>query len=348
MLHILPIEPLEQRYTGQAIKWITEELNNRKIPHLYYSPEVTYTKVTTGQFLDVGGTLKFKLAQLQMIISALMSGDIKNGDKILIFDIWFPGIEAIRYYTDLAKVTVEIYGINHAGRCEITDFIREAGDWADPAELAFLKCCDKILVASKTIKDYMVKYWKGKIDETKIIPFCYPWDAEDVKTSYDEFSDKVAKELKQATGGYIIFPHRISFDKGISDLYYIADKINMPVVVTSSGNFKLPFKHPNITMISGIKKSTYYSYLKNASLYLSTALGEFFGYTLHEAEAFDIPILTRDAAVYREFVPHTNRYKDVHDAIKIINEKSFCKLSSPLPGKGFTKNLVDAVFEKEF
>ena len=97
----LPIENLEQRYTTMMNDTL------RPLVDVYVYPKITMPKkIGIGQFLDVFNTIRFKAAQLQMVANMFAKGQVHDGDAFLVGDIFFPGIESIRYMAELAHIEV--------------------------------------------------------------------------------------------------------------------------------------------------------------------------------------------------------------------------------------------------
>ena len=69
----------------------------------------------------------------------------------------------------------------------------------------------------------------------------------------------------------VIWPHRVSKEKGIDDLIQIANQMpNKRFVITSSGNKEIDIDLPkNIEYINNLSKSEYYSWLSKSKYYLS-------------------------------------------------------------------------------
>ena len=113
----IPLEELTARYTGMMNAAIYPKVDISLYPKIEIDKEIK-----RGQFLDIVNTCKFKAAQLQMIADLFNEGKIENGDAFLVGDIFFPGIEMIKYMSELLGINVRVYGINYAGRADKTDF----------------------------------------------------------------------------------------------------------------------------------------------------------------------------------------------------------------------------------
>lgn len=284
------LENLPQRYT--------EMMNNALTPlvdKIVY-PDIEIDKqIKRGQFLDIVNTCKFKAAQLQSIADMFNNGEVENGDTFLIGDIFFPGIEMIRYMADLLKIRVKVFGINYAGRADINDFVQQLGDWSDLSEAGYHDICDGIFVGSEDHKKHVCDYFA--IPASKVHVTGYVWDLDYMKS----FRDAIMPVEKE---DFIIWPHRWCNEKGIQELCTYARSTDKQIIVTSSGPVKDYGDVPeNITFKFNLSKLEYFTYMAKAKWYLSTGYQETFGYTIQEAIYFDCQILVPNRACYPEMVP---------------------------------------------
>jgi glycosyltransferase involved in cell wall biosynthesis len=304
----IPLEELEARYTSMmndAIRpWVEVELY----------PEIEIdTQIKRGQFLDIVNTCKFKSAQLQMIAEMFDNGDVKNGDVFLVGDIFFPGIESIKYMAELQNINVNVYGINYAGRADETDFVQRLSSWADASELGYHLICNGIFVGSRDHKSNVVEYF-GLNPETVHVTGLI-WDVNYV----NEFKREIGEVTKE---DFIIWPHRWTEEKGIDDLKRFAKMTDKRIVVTSSGPAKDLGKLPrNIEYRPNLTKKEYYTLMAKARWYLSTAYQETFGYTIQEAIVFGCNILVPNRACCTEMVPGKCVYYSLSDVDKMFSEQ---------------------------
>ena len=305
----IPLENLPQRYT--------EMMNNAIYPKvdisLYPKIEID-TQIKRGQFLDIVNTCKFKAAQLQMIADLFNEGKVKNNDAFLVGDIFFPGIEMIKYMAELQDINVRVYGINYAGRADKTDFVQKLGYWANASELGYHQICDGIFVGSDDHRNNVINFFglnPAQVHTTGLV-----WDLDYMKT----FSNTIGDVEKE---DYVIWPHRWCNEKGIYELCLFARKTDKKIIVTSSGPAKdvgtnLP---RNIEFRFNLTKAEYFELMAKAKWYLSTAYQETFGYTIQEAIYYDCHILVPDRACCPEMVPAQNVYHTVEEIDYLFNTK---------------------------
>lgn len=287
MIIYLPLENIEQRYTKMMNASIKPYVD------VYLYPEFNLPEVIEkGEFLDINKTSIFKAKQLEMVARMFYENKIKDGDHFLIGDIFFPGIETIKYMSELQNIKVTVSGFNYAGRADETDFVQSLNEWADYSENGYHEICDIVFVGSDTHKKNVEEYFNSN---AKIITTGYIWSRDYVKSVYDVKNDKE---------DYIIFPHRLSKEKGIDEFIEYANKNkDKKFVVTSSGNKKDIELPNNVKYLYNLTKKEYYEILSKAKYYLSFAYQETFGYTLQEAIHFGCQVAVPNRACYSEFVP---------------------------------------------
>jgi glycosyltransferase involved in cell wall biosynthesis len=294
----VPLENIEQRYSKMMNKAF--EIDDISI---VIAPEFNYPEVIeSGQFLDVNKTIIYKTKQLQMIAEMFYKKEILDGDVFLIADMFFPGLESIKYMAELQDIKVQIFGFNYAGRADKNDFVQKLGKWADVCEKGYHDVCDGIFVGSFYHKNNILNHFN--IDYKKIHVTGYIWDRDYVRSIFNE---EVIKE------DFVVFPHRLSSEKGIEEFLEFANKTDKKIVITSSGN-KVDIDLPeNVTYLYNLTKKQYYEVLARAKYYLSTAYQETFGYTLQEAIHFNCLIAVPNRSCYPEMVRKDALFDHIDD-----------------------------------
>lgn len=306
-LIIVPIETIESRYTGMWNHVMREHAD------IWVYPEEKFdTEISDGEFLDINKTSKFKAHQLQMISELFISKQIENGDVFFIADIFFPGIEMIRYMADLQNISIKIFGFNHAGRADKSDFVQKLGNWADYSEQGYHSICDGIFVGSEFQKINILK--KFKYPKSKIYVTGAIWDLDYIKKIYYKPEETNVDDI-------VIWPHRICEEKGFESLRIIAEHVDKQFIITNSTNkhneVPLPF---NVTYINSLSKVEYHKCLTRAKWYLSTAIQETFGYTIQEAVFYGCNIVApNNVNAIPEMLPVKNLYSNLDMAIEMLN-----------------------------
>ena len=312
----IPLENLPQRYTQMMNDAITPLVDITLYPEVKID-----TEIKRGQFLDIVNTCKFKAAQLEMIADLFNEGNVESGDAFIVGDIFFPGIEMIKYMAELQDIDVKVYGINYAGRADENDFVQKLSRWSDASELGYHMICDGIFVGSEFHKDNVVDYFG--LNPATIHATGYVWDLNYMK----RFMVQIGPVEKE---DFIIWPHRWCNEKGIDELLQFAKMTKKKIVITSSGpkrdlGVKLP---KNIEYKANLTKLEYFTLMAKARWYLSNARQETFGYTIQEAIFFGCEIVVPDRACCPEMVPAKCVYTSVEQIDSMFDQGN---LKVPMP-----------------
>ena len=294
-IYLVPIEPIDSRYTKQWYDNIPKIIGDR-IAELSLDPHEVVTiagegannATTSGAFLDFAATNYYKAAQVQAISELFMHGRVKAGDKFLVTDAWNFAITAIRYMSDLLEIPVEIHGIWHAGHYDPTDILgmKMRKDWPPHQERAWFHACDYNWFAtnfhrSMFLTNLDIDYTQAYKAQRSGQPHEY------IIPQLEALTDTI-KEDK------VIWPHRYNADKQPE----IAEnlKTNFDVVITAK---------------MGLSKDAYYKQLASSKVIFSCALHENLGISIMEAVlAGVIPVLP-DRCSYAEMYPPEFLYPSV-------------------------------------
>lgn len=251
------------------------------------------TTISVGEFLDVFGTIVYKQKQITKLAQLFADGMVAANDVIFVPDIFYPGLESIRYMSELAGIPVRIVAFNHAGRADESDFVQRLGAWSDVQEQAWHDCCDVVLVGSEYHKRRVVDKFHHKDVRVTGAIWSREWMRERINPSDFKKED------------YCIFPHRPSAEKRWNLFWHIA-KVNpdMQFVVTTCGNPRLMKKQlpENVKYLANLTKQEYFEVFARAKYYLTCAYQETFGYTIQEAIYFGCKIIAPKYACYPEYV----------------------------------------------
>ena len=129
MIVVLPLEPLEIRYTQDWKIQFPRELEKWKmvVDYKVVDGEPLTTKIEVGSVLDTLGTHHWKFTQMARLIKLMHQGVVKSSDTLLFADLWSPGIEALQYISNMGGARPAITGILHAGTWDDNDFLVRQG-----------------------------------------------------------------------------------------------------------------------------------------------------------------------------------------------------------------------------
>lgn len=295
MLYWLPLEQIDKRYTVMTRKVIRKELIAKQTKYKLIDGVPLTSTIDKGSFLDCYSTIHFKSTQIAKIAKLFSDGEIKDGDKFFIDDLWLPGVESIRYMAGIGGVkNIKIYGIMHAGSWIPSDDVATKLDkkWTKPFEEALFEMTDMVFVGSHFHKDVIEEYFGKKLNIT-VTGLLYN-------------SKEVERTVKKEN--IVVFPHRNHPEK-------------QPEIFSEiKGYFKV--KRPDIKFVTtynqDLNKEEYYNLLAKSKVVFSAALQENFGYSILECCSLNvIPVLPKQV-VYPEFYPTEHLYNDVDEAMTLI------------------------------
>jgi hypothetical protein len=327
-IHLLQLEPLQERYSD----WWQDALPNgfaslgNQVTVVRGEP---YEAVESGTVLDAFGTNIYKGVQLNKIAEEFRKGNIIKWDRIFVADAWFPGIEMIKYISDIARIPVKTYGVWHAGSITIEDFMAPSHSWAKYFELGFFKAFDGIFVGSE--------YSKRSVIERLLIP--YLQDDYEIREMADKIFpiglpmnfdhlDKINK-LKLPKEKVVLFPSRFDLEKRPNVFMDMIEclvatgnmknvtfrfctgrkaiKTNAPWLETKLKFLmdRFPRNNPDGITVDfkyNLTKEEYYTELAKAICMVSCTADETFGYCVAEACALGTVPIVPKAFCYPEIL----------------------------------------------
>ena len=269
MLYVIPIEPLEERYSEQWLRWTKAYLKKtclRKDYRVINPP--AYKSISNGAFLDVVNTNVYKNAQLKIILGMFQKNQVKDGDIFWFHDMWFPGLEMLAYMRDALGLKIKIYGMLHAGTYDPHDFLTQKGmrGWGHYLEASWFKIVNGVFVATNFHKQFIMN-GSTYSQPNRIHVTGFPMYVEEFalpQNAYDE-RDKI-----------IVFPHRLDSEKQ-PDLF---DEFKQELLEKCLWSRDYTFiKTKDVCRT----KEEYYALLRRAEYAVSFALQETWGIAIQEA-----------------------------------------------------------------
>lgn len=339
MIHIVDLEPMKERYTLWWKEYVPNQIRKEGKPCRVISGEILTNKVENGTVLDAAGTNYYKSSQLKTISEMFYNKEIKPYDVFLIMDIWFPGIEMLRYMSQLYKIPIKIYGVWHAGSPTINDFAQPMHYWSRHFEVGFLNLCNGIFVGSEYSKESII---------TRLLYLCDGEESESISDRIYAYGmpldfDYLQKFSREKKEKFIVFPHRPDPEKNPNMFFDMIlalsthwDDFNeyQFICCTSKQEYKsseywinalMGYVQKNISnflIMKDLSKEDYYTLIGKSSLMISTTSEENFGYCAVEALALGCQILVPNNFSHPEIVEENEKlmYNDYSDLlIKIPN-----------------------------
>lgn len=283
-LYIVPIEPIDQRYTKQWYTNIPKLFANHVLDKAKEEWQIvtidgiqTEAGTTAGAFLDFAVTNIYKASQTETIARKFAAGEIQAGDKFLITDAWNPVVTSIKYMSELLNIPVEIHGIWHAGAYDPTDILgmKMGKDWSSNQERAWYHACD--------YNYYATNFHKNMFIENLAIDYTKADKAYRSGQPHDAVIENLLSYNDQEKHPVVMWPHRYNSDKQPD----IAEDLNT-------------FFNMNITQKQNLSKTAYYREMGKAAIIFSCALHENLGISVMEGTLTGAIPVVPNRASYQE------------------------------------------------
>lgn len=293
-MFIVPIEPIETRYTKHWYRYLEGNIQKRvggKYAVKQLDVDTPDTENTPGAFLNFSKTIEYKSNQMQLISRMFSDGVVKSGDVFLFTDYWNPLSGSLRYMATLLGIDVKIIGICHAGFWDPYDILSQSipdnPQWARDIEQSLDSIYDFKLFATNFAKElYMKKY----PDSTGCVVTGFPMDYYDeiMPTYWGRYSKPEKEDI-------ITFPHRKSKEKNL-DLFLALKE-------------ELPQYRFVVAMDETKDKSEYHDLLYRSKLCFSASLQETLGISIGiESLRAGCDVLVPDRLSYHEMFESRFKY----------------------------------------
>lgn len=289
-IHLLPIEPFEERYTEQWYRWWKQDLEaENHIVNIIDGVDISSIgEREGGEWLDPTKTWIWKGRQLENLARAFHNKEIKDGDTILSLDMWNPCLTGALYMRDTTKVRVKIGAFYHAGASDPNDFLSRMGcrKWALDVERGWIKGIDFVLCGS----DFAAKMLKTNLSllnasGAKIYAVGYPIKQLELidNCNYIEWNKR---------DRIVVFPHRLAPEKQ-PHLFKELEKQYFEIFGDDGTKF---IRTRDVCS----NKKEYYDTLAKSRVSVSLAKQETFGIAQQEASALGCWVLNPMCCSYPE------------------------------------------------
>lgn len=212
-IYIVPIEPVDARYTKQWYEQIPLLLR-KHIKKKCLSQDVVVIdgvavpdQTTSGAFLDFGATNVYKSSQAQRISELFVQGRVKPNDVFLVTDAWNFVITPLKYMSDLLDIPIKIHSIWHAGAYDPSDIlgVKMGRQWSENIERSWFYASDYNYFAT----DFHRKMFLKNLN----IPEEYHHRAVRAGQPYDYLPGMLEQYQSVSKENIILWPHRYNYDK---------------------------------------------------------------------------------------------------------------------------------------
>lgn len=284
-IYLLPVEPLEQRYTLQWLKYLPQKIEDETGKEVVVlMGEQRETETSANAFLNFTDTNHFKNTQMNEVVKEFEQGNVNPNDSFLVLDAWNPTVHEIRYMSELLDVPVKIYGIWHAGSYDPADFLgRKVEDkqWSKDFERSLYFLYDLNFFAS----EYHMHLFSDGLDvyKTRQDRTGFPFEfLDDLPKRYDTSNKK----------DQVVFPHRKAPEKNPQLFEAISDIFDYD---GSDVNFVFTLDETNT-------KDEYYQLLAESKIVFSANEQETLGIGTYEAMILGcLPLVPNDLSYYEMY-----------------------------------------------
>jgi len=298
-VYVVPIEPIDTRYTRQWYDHIPILLDGAGVDNVVIieGDDVPATP-TPGAFLDFGATNIYKSSQLMIIAQLFRDNKIQDGDKFLYTDAWNPTVIQLRYMAELLGKKIEIHGLWHAGSYDPQDFLgRLVGDkpWVRNAECSMFYTYDvnwfatrfhsnlflrqllgvETLFAEDETEEFIVGCPDSEINRLKLTG----WPMEYMQPLLAPYANTVKRDK-------IIFPHRLAPEKQLEIFNDLAEA--------------MPEYEWFVAQEQKLTKHEYHQHLSESKIAFSANLQETLGISMYEAALVGTYPMVPDRLSYSE------------------------------------------------
>lgn len=299
-LWLFPIEPLEERYSADWLRWWPRELQRLGVDTQVIMGKRLRDGIEDGQFLDAVDTHYFKATQLASFCKQIQGGQVRAGDSALLLDGWNPEVSSLAYMRDALKLDLRLYAVLHAGCWDQQDFIAQAGmtPWARHVERGWFEALAGVFVATHFHANLLMA-WGCPADKIHVTGLSlYPECVTDAR-------------LHMQRERVVVFPHRLAPEKRPEDFDRVRELYH--AAYGDDGTRWVRTKDLDQT------KAGYYDTLATSRVAFSSATQETWGIAMIEAALLGCWPVAPKRLSYPETLPQFEQYTSLEQAVDLIH-----------------------------
>lgn len=306
-LFYVPLEPYEQRYTGQLsckggwneANWTAAGIRFKRIE----GPSIQVGHIETGQVLDGITRFEWATVQLRQLMELAREGQISDTDVVFFDDFWTPGMAHLFYVWDQLDCHPRCYAQCWAQSVDEFDFTAKMLPWIRDFEKGIGKWMAGVFVANSMLKDLMVE--AGVIEADRCHVTGLPFDSDEAISVWQKEHTEHPIERKNR----VVFSSRCDSEKNPTFFLEVARRVweedpdvefcictsapklrsNDPFVLQAVLDFEKANK--NFNVYEGLSKAGYYDLLYSSKIQFNCADQDWVSFTLLEASTFGcIPV----------------------------------------------------------
>lgn len=311
---LLPIEPFEERYTADWLRWWPQDLRAAGLDVEVVCGTDGAGERKAGEWLDPCATWVWKGTQTAAL--AACWSRIEDGDVILSLDGWGPATTAALYMRATTGKQVRVVVFMHAGAFDPHDFLTRSGcsPWALHVERGWVTGADLVLCGSEHACDLMRRHlWAG----VRCAPVGYPIKQHELARFSTPWNERAP---------LVLFPHRLAPEKGLNE---------WDEIVRVYGE-RYPDKSVQFVRSRDVYtgKDSLYEWMGRSRVVVSCARQETFGIAMQEAVALGAHPVCPDRLCYSEVMRGAGSlYRSISEAVDQIH--AALSADNPAPWDGW-------------
>ena len=298
---LFPIEPIEERYSEQWLRWWGDGLKAAGFELRIIMGARLNGGIGAGQFLDIYDTNYFKATQLAVFAQRLRSGEVKDGDVVFLLDAWNAEVTSLAYMRDAGGHKFKLAGFWHAGTYDPWDFLTQRGldRWAAPIESAWCTLLDRSYVATRFHAELLIR--ERGLPQTRVRVVGLPVMHQEWQQYRRPWSERPP---------CVVFPHRLAPEKAPEEFAYIESEYRR----------RWPDDPVQFVRTKDVwsTKHAYYSLLGSSRVAVSTARQETFGIAMVEAQSLGCWCIAPNRLSYSETMEPEALYVNLDDAVILV------------------------------
>lgn len=298
-IHLVPIEPLAERYSAQWYDWWRRELVllGHEVNVIDGQRLNRQHDIKKGEFLDAYDTNYYKASQAMALAKEFHYENVHHDDVILFLDAWNPAVLQAAYMRDISGIKCKLAGLWHAGTYDPHDFLSRTpiSWWGSSFEDSVSSALDHNFFATK----FSMQLFKDDHIDDNCHITGFPLYAIDWQQHSQPWVQRPMR---------VVFPHRLAQEKQPEQF----DKLR-EVFEAYYPDFA-----PHVEWVKSKDvcktKHEYYRLLGSSRVAFSSALQETWGIAMLEAASLGCHIVAPNRLSYSEIYEPWERYNSWHEA----------------------------------
>ena len=307
----MSIESYQARYSYQLTEWTRRVFDRREIDYLIVPGQTLDNSqaIVTGQVLDAHGRSYFSMSQMMNLVQMMKNGQVTSEDVIFFEDMFSPGIESLPYIMNQIpeKMRPRVYVRCLAQTIDPDDFVHVWGmsKWMSLYEAMVNEFVTGVLATNEEMVAHMrIANWTapiynisglsfGKLEVQERVPEIRPFEERTMRVSWASRFDQ-----EKHPHFFMDMIERVNRTRPDIRFGVLAGgqlRSNDP---TALARARMLQARGLLDIYENLSKNQYYELLNDTRVLVNSALQEWGGNTINEADALGANVM---APAYRAF-----------------------------------------------